>query len=274
MALISCPECGKQISDQAPACIHCGYPLPKQPTAPAAPPSPDRFSVVLTACPDGPEPQSKVVELLMAELGSLYRPAGGDDTGRGPGADIRPAWRGGLCPGGRSRTVGALLSPSAARRGPARRRGEGRHGFRRDGGRGDRGRDRGASPPLPVLKRQFTLSAGVIGAAVLLYACNKLWFLPAASGPLRLFLAWYFSDLLAGALLLALVELLLALGRVSPIRSVPAAAGYLLACGLFLELAPLLYKPSSVCDPWDLLAYLAGGLLALTLERRLLSHSI
>ncbi|MEO2799991.1 zinc ribbon domain-containing protein, partial [Flavonifractor plautii] len=26
MALISCPECGKQISDQAPACIHCGYP--------------------------------------------------------------------------------------------------------------------------------------------------------------------------------------------------------------------------------------------------------
>ena len=114
----------------------------------------------------------------------------------------------------------------------------------------------------------------MIGAAVLLYACNKLWFLPAASGPLRLFLAWYFSDLLAGALLLALVELLLALGRLSPIRSVPAAAGYLLACGLFLELAPLLYKPSSVCDPWDLLAYLAVGLLALPLERRLLSHSI
>ena len=79
---------------------------------------------------------------------------------------------------------------------------------------------------------------------------------------------------LARGELLALVELLLALGRVSPIRSVPAAAGYLLACGLFLELAPLLYKPSSVCDPWDLLAYLAGGLLALPLERRLLSHSI
>lgn len=27
MALISCPECGKQISDKAPACIHCGFPL-------------------------------------------------------------------------------------------------------------------------------------------------------------------------------------------------------------------------------------------------------
>lgn len=56
----------------------------------------------------------------------------------------------------------------------------------------------------------------MIGAAVLLYACNKLWFLPAASGPLRLFLAWYFSDLLAGALLLALVELLLVLGGCPP----------------------------------------------------------
>ena len=27
MALIKCPECGKEISDKAPACIHCGYPL-------------------------------------------------------------------------------------------------------------------------------------------------------------------------------------------------------------------------------------------------------
>lgn len=30
MALINCPECGKQISDKAPACIHCGNPMPKQ----------------------------------------------------------------------------------------------------------------------------------------------------------------------------------------------------------------------------------------------------
>ncbi len=32
MALIACPECGKEISNQAPACIHCGCPL-----APRAP---------------------------------------------------------------------------------------------------------------------------------------------------------------------------------------------------------------------------------------------
>lgn len=28
MALIKCPECGGQVSDKAPACIHCGCPLP------------------------------------------------------------------------------------------------------------------------------------------------------------------------------------------------------------------------------------------------------
>lgn len=27
MALIKCPECGKEISDKAHTCVHCGYPL-------------------------------------------------------------------------------------------------------------------------------------------------------------------------------------------------------------------------------------------------------
>jgi len=35
MALITCPECGKQISDKAPACIHCGYPMQEKQTTPA-----------------------------------------------------------------------------------------------------------------------------------------------------------------------------------------------------------------------------------------------
>ena len=30
MSLIKCPECGKEVSDKAPACIHCGYPLQNQ----------------------------------------------------------------------------------------------------------------------------------------------------------------------------------------------------------------------------------------------------
>ena len=31
MALIKCPECGKEISDKASQCIHCGYPLSQLP---------------------------------------------------------------------------------------------------------------------------------------------------------------------------------------------------------------------------------------------------
>lgn len=27
MALIKCPECGGQVSDKAPTCVHCGFPL-------------------------------------------------------------------------------------------------------------------------------------------------------------------------------------------------------------------------------------------------------
>ena len=30
MALIICPECGKEISDKAQACLHCGKPMQKE----------------------------------------------------------------------------------------------------------------------------------------------------------------------------------------------------------------------------------------------------
>lgn len=36
MALIKCPRCGKEISDKATACIHCGMPL-KETEQPASP---------------------------------------------------------------------------------------------------------------------------------------------------------------------------------------------------------------------------------------------
>ena len=35
MALMKCPECGRDISDRAKACIHCGYPIPRVKEQPA-----------------------------------------------------------------------------------------------------------------------------------------------------------------------------------------------------------------------------------------------
>ena len=37
MALIQCPECGKEISDKVTACPHCGYPLVEEQVQPASP---------------------------------------------------------------------------------------------------------------------------------------------------------------------------------------------------------------------------------------------
>ena len=35
MALIKCPECGKEVSDKVSACIHCGYPLTSSNSSPS-----------------------------------------------------------------------------------------------------------------------------------------------------------------------------------------------------------------------------------------------
>lgn len=34
MAIIKCPECGKDISEKAANCIHCGYPIKPRPAQP------------------------------------------------------------------------------------------------------------------------------------------------------------------------------------------------------------------------------------------------
>lgn len=52
MALISCPDCGKQISDQAPSCIGCGRPMPLA-AQPAQAPAPSK------ATPEPVRPQTK-----------------------------------------------------------------------------------------------------------------------------------------------------------------------------------------------------------------------
>lgn len=43
MSLVKCPECGKEVSDQAPTCPQCGRPLKAQ--IPQAPNRPQRSSM-------------------------------------------------------------------------------------------------------------------------------------------------------------------------------------------------------------------------------------
>lgn len=46
MALIKCPECGKELSDKAPACINCGYPLANIPVENTIPQQSDSLLII------------------------------------------------------------------------------------------------------------------------------------------------------------------------------------------------------------------------------------
>lgn len=67
MALMQCPECGKEISDQAPACIHCGYPLSPAPIS-----EEPIYSVVLLDAAPGP---NDTLDLLQTQLGMSFSDA-------------------------------------------------------------------------------------------------------------------------------------------------------------------------------------------------------
>jgi len=81
MALIKCPECGREISDRAAACIHCGCPLPTVRPASAdsgnaqkaADGSSDSRSAILRmdfdAVVSGPESASTSQSVFVKELG-------------------------------------------------------------------------------------------------------------------------------------------------------------------------------------------------------------
>lgn len=52
MALVSCPECGKEISDAARSCPHCGYPIAQEPQPQDMPPAPrkSKRAIIIAAC--------------------------------------------------------------------------------------------------------------------------------------------------------------------------------------------------------------------------------
>ena len=98
-------------------------------------------------------------------------------------------------------------------------------------------------------------AAGTAG----LYVVLKLA-LPHLTGPAAGLLSSYGADVLAGGMIFCLFHCVLLAFRLPPIRRVLPAAGFLLLCGLFWEYVTPLYRPGAVSDPWDLAAYVLGGL--------------
>ena len=102
--------------------------------------------------------------------------------------------------------------------------------------------------------------AGIAALCGGLYWLNRLWLRHVTSGWARWFLVCYFSDLLAGLMLPALVDgMLLADARqVGPLLQL---------AGLVGECRAPRWKAGAVVDPWDFLAYQVGGGLYLLLRR-------
>lgn len=119
-------------------------------------------------------------------------------------------------------------------------------------------------------RRYLRYQLGAVAAAALLYLMNRLLLLPHAGGAALRFLQWYFADILAGAMILGLVNLLLLALRRDWRLDAPAKIGpFLLLCGFAWEVPPLLYKAGAVFDWYDFLAYLIGGGLYYLLGRAL-----
>ena len=106
--------------------------------------------------------------------------------------------------------------------------------------------------------------AVAIGA---LYLLHRFCLIPLTTGIGLDLLAWHGADVLAGALMLCVLNAALVAANRRPLRHFGWASLFLLGCGLFWEVVTPLYLPRSVGDPRDLLAYWLGGALILLAER-------
>ena len=113
-----------------------------------------------------------------------------------------------------------------------------------------------------------TFDLRVCGGVLVFYIVNRCLLIPNSDGHLGWFLSCYANDLFAGLAIVAWTDLLLDWGRLPPIRSWKQTVSLLLVCGLVWEVLAALWKAGAVFDPWDFVAYQAGGFLWLLLAHR------
>ena len=112
---------------------------------------------------------------------------------------------------------------------------------------------------------KYVPPAAMIGA---LYALNRWVLIPYSSGVVHRLLAWHGAELLAGALMLCILNATLEVaGRQAVKRFLPVSA-FLLGCGCFWEYVTPLYLSRSVSDSWDIAAVWLGGMGMLIWMRR------
>ena len=105
---------------------------------------------------------------------------------------------------------------------------------------------------------QWSLLVGT--AALLLYIVNRLYLKGVMDW---LFIQHYFNDVLAGMVIVAFVNILAVLGNQRRLLLIHIFRILLFTffCGVFWEYVTPLYLSYSVADPFDVLAYMTGGML-------------
>ena len=117
------------------------------------------------------------------------------------------------------------------------------------------------------MRRIDGFDLGLCILAGVFYAANRLWLSPRLGGWPGWFLRCYANDIAAGLAITAWLNLLLRWGRLPPVRSWKQTVPLLLACALVWEALAPFWKAGAVFDPWDFLAYQAGGLGYLALRQ-------
>ena len=111
-----------------------------------------------------------------------------------------------------------------------------------------------------------TVDTGCLAATLAVCALNRR-FAGVFTGP---FMRGHFNDLMAGILFPAYVNLVLSLFGMR-MRSWLEPLLFTLVAGIFWEYVTPLYRPQSVSDVWDIVAYLVGTLNYCALTRWLMS---
>lgn len=118
------------------------------------------------------------------------------------------------------------------------------------------------------MKKIEKLNTFTVLAAGAFYLLNCLCLRERAVGWTGWFLRCYANDLWAGAAILAWSDLLLGRGRLPRLDRWNRTVPLLLVCGFVWEVLAPLWKAGAVFDPWDFLAYQAGGAVWLAARRR------
>lgn len=121
------------------------------------------------------------------------------------------------------------------------------------------------------MKKNIPAAAVSFGA----YLINRAFRNGVGEGALKYFLCCYFNDIVGSVTFMSLTNIILLLLGFRGINKLLYIEALLLGAGIFWEYAAPLFRSDTVSDPFDILAYLLGGMIyRLAVVRRKNSEEI